>query len=149
VISNAERSALLARALRAQVAGDRDAMRDIYTDDVRAWTPALAVDSLARLQAEFDRRDEAFTDVVLEVVPLDVGGEFACAEWSVSMTHTGPFVVAAGAVVEPTGLRVSLNGVTVAEFRDDRICSLRQYWDEMTVFEQLGLLSDRSVPAAG
>jgi hypothetical protein len=27
----------------------------------------------------------------------------------------------------------------VAEFRDDRICSLRQYWDELSAYEQLGL----------
>ena len=27
---------------------------------------------------------------------------------------------------------------SVAEFRGDRICSLRQYWDELSVFDQLG-----------
>jgi hypothetical protein len=32
--------------------------------------------------------------------------------------------------------------VTVAEFRGDRICSLRQYWDELSLFEQLGLLPE-------
>jgi ketosteroid isomerase-like protein len=140
VTSNADRAAVLARSLQAQIGGDRDAMHEIYTEDVRAWTPALFVNSLAELQVEFERRDDAFSDVVLEVSPLDVGGPYACAEWSATMTHTGPLTVAAGAVVEPTGLRVSLNGVTVAEFRDDRICSLRQYWDELAVFEQLGLL---------
>jgi ketosteroid isomerase-like protein len=139
VISNAERSALLERALRAQIAGDRDAMNDIYTDDVRAWTPALSVSSLEQLQTEFDNLDDAFSDAVLDIASLDVGGAFACAEWSVSMTHTGPLAVADGAVVEPSGLRISLNGVTVAEFEGDRICSLRQYWDELTIFEQLGL----------
>jgi len=35
---------------------------------------------------------------------------------------------------------VTLHGITVAEFRSDRICSLRQYWDELDVFDQLGLL---------
>lgn len=45
-------------------------------------------------------------------------------------------VLAGGEVVEPTGTRITLNGVTVAEFRGDRICSIRQYWDELAVFEQ-------------
>ena len=36
-----------------------------------------------------------------------------------------------------------INGVTVAEFRDDRICSFRQYWDEFAVLEQLGALADQ------
>ena len=65
-----------------------------------------------------------------------------CAEWRITMTHTGPLAVRDGAIVEPTGRVVTINGVTVAEFRAGRICSLRQYWDELSVFEQLGLLHD-------
>ena len=57
-------------------------------------------------------------------------------------THTGPLVLAGGAVVQPAGTWITLNGATVAEFRGDRICSLRQYWDELAVFEQIGLMSD-------
>jgi hypothetical protein len=39
--------------------------------------------------------------------------------------------VADGKIVEPTGVRVTLNGITVAKFSGERICSLRQYWDEL------------------
>jgi ketosteroid isomerase-like protein len=88
------------------------------------------------------RLDHAFSDIDLDVAPLDVGGDFACAEWTVSMTHTGPLVLAGGEVAEPTGTRITLNGATVAEFRGDRICSLRQYWDELAAFEQIGLIAD-------
>jgi len=137
--SNAERAAILARALRARIAGDRAAIDEIYTDDVHAWTPALSVTSLVELRSEFDRQDDAFSEFAAEIVPLDVGGEYACAEWTVTMTHSGPLAVAGGAI-EPTGTRVTLNGVTVAEFRGERICSLRQYWDELAVFDQLGMV---------
>jgi SnoaL-like polyketide cyclase len=75
------------------------------------------------------------------VSPLDVGGDHACAEWTVTMTHTGTLTLADGLVVEPTGIRVTLHGATVAEFEGDRICSLRQYWDEFGVLEQLGVLA--------
>ena len=37
---------------------------------------------------------------------------------------------------------MTVYGVTVAEFRGDRIRSLRQHWDELTVYEQLGLVGD-------
>ncbi len=140
--SNAARATALMRALRAGLEGDPDALADLTTDDVRAWTPALAVSSRAELVAELERRDQAFSDVELEVAPLDVGGDYACAEWSVAMTHSGPLALAGGTVVEPTGIRVTANGVTVAEFRGDRICSVRQYWDELAVFEQIGLVVD-------
>ena len=137
--SNAARATTLMRALRAALEGDEGVLRDLYTDDVTAWTPALSASSLDELAAELERRDGAFSEIELEVVPLDVGGDYACAEWSVTMTHTGPLTLAGGDVLEPTGTRVTVNGATVAEFRGDRICSLRQYWDELAVFEQLGL----------
>jgi len=139
--SNADRATTLIRALRAGIDGDTGTIRDLCTEDVRAWTPALSAGSFTELAAELERRDHAFSDIDLEVAPLDVGGDYACAEWSVSMTHTGPLVLAGGEVAEPTGARITLNGATVAEFRDDRICSLRQYWDELAAFEQIGLIA--------
>ena len=113
--SNAARATALMRALEAGLAADGSAIRDLYTEDVKAWTPALSASSLGELVAEFDRRDQAFSDIELEVAPE---------------------------VVEPTGARITVNGATVAEFRGDRICSLRQYWDELAVFEQIGLMAD-------
>jgi ketosteroid isomerase-like protein len=140
--ANDARAATLARALEAGIRNDRAALEQLYTDDVVAWTPAFFAGSAKELLAALDERDDAFSDIDVDIRPLDVGGEFGCAEWEVSMTHTGPLVVAAGAVVEPTGVRITVHGATVAEFRGDQICSLRQYWDELTVFEQLGLLHD-------
>jgi ketosteroid isomerase-like protein len=130
------------RALRAGLEGDGDTLAELTTEDVVAWTPSQFVSSRADLIAEAERRDEAFSDVELEVAPLDVGGDYACAEWSVTMTHSGPLEMAGGAVVDPTGARIAVNGVTVAEFRGELICSVRQYWDELAVFDQLGLVSD-------
>ena len=114
---------------------------ELYTDDVKAWAPALSASSAAELAAEFERGDDAFSEIELELAPLDVAGNYACVEWSVTMTHTGPLTLPDGLMVEPTGLAVTINGATVAEFDGDRICSFRQYWDEFAVLEQLGLLS--------
>jgi ketosteroid isomerase-like protein len=135
---NATRASLLVRALRASITGDSAVIEVLYTPDVQAWSPWLTAGSAGDLAAEFERRDGTFSDIEVEVAPLDVGGEFACVEWTVSMTHTGPLTLADGAVVEPTGRRVTLNGVTVAEFQGDRICAFRQYCDELTILEQLG-----------
>jgi len=141
--SNAARAATLVRALSASIEGDSAVIGELYTDDVTAWAPALSAASAAELAVEFERRDTAFSDIELDVAPLDVGGAHACAEWTVRMTHSGKFALAGGVLIEPTGLRITIHGVTVAEFRGDRICSFRQYWDEFAVLEQLGVLSDR------
>jgi ketosteroid isomerase-like protein len=141
VTTNSARASTLARSLRASIEGDSSVVDELYTDDVKVWAPALSVSSARELGAEFERRDEVFSGIELEVAPLDVSGDYACAEWTVTMTHSGPLLLADGVVVEPTGIRITLNGVTVAEFEGDRICSLRQYWDEFGVLEQLGLLA--------
>ena len=142
--TNAARAAILARSLRASIEGDSGAVKELYTDDVKAWAPALSASSAAELAAEFERRDDAFSDIQLDVTPLDVGGDFACVEWSVTMTHSGPLTLPDDVVVESTGLAITINGATVAEFDGDRICSFRQYWDEFAVLEQLGVLSRAS-----
>jgi ketosteroid isomerase-like protein len=140
VTTNEERAAVLVRALRASIAGDASAIPALYTDDVKAWAPAMAVSSARELAAELERREDAFSDIDLEVTPLDVGGDYACAEWSVTVTHSGPLGLPDGTLIEPTGARLTLNGATIAEFLGARICSLRQYWDEFAVLEQLGVL---------
>jgi ketosteroid isomerase-like protein len=136
--SNSQRAAVLVRALRAGLDADIATLEAVTTDDVRTWTPTQATGSREELIAELGRRDNAFSDFDLEATPLDVGGDFACVEWSVAMTHTGSLIVGPDTVIEPTGTRVRVHGVTVAEFRDDRICSVRQYWDELTALDQLG-----------
>jgi ketosteroid isomerase-like protein len=139
--TNEARASTLARALRAGLAGDTQTVADVCTDDVRVWAPAITAGSRAELLDALDRRDAAFSDIDLEVTPLDVGGDFACVEWTVRMTHTGALELGDGARLEPSGEPVVIHGATIAEFDGDRICSLRQYWDEFTVLEQLGALS--------
>ncbi len=140
--SNEARAATLERALRAGIDRDAAALREVLTEDVRAWTPTLSTSSLTELVEELGRGDDAFTDLELTVVPLDVGGDHACIEWTVQMTHTGPLLLPDGTTADPSGTRVTVHGTTVAEFLDDRICAVRQYWNELTVLDQLPLGRD-------
>jgi len=137
--TNDARATTLVSALRAGIDGDRKVLEEVFTEDVRAWTPALATGSLPELIEELDQRGDVFSDIELNVEPLDVGGDYACVEWSVELTHTGPLSLDDDTSIEPTGVRITLHGITVAEFRGDRICALRQYWDESAVLDQLGV----------
>jgi hypothetical protein len=137
--SNATRATALERALEASVTGDSSAVAELYTEDVKGWTPSLSISCAAELAVEVEDRDEAFSDVDLELRPLDVAGDRAAVEWVVRLTHSGPIEIDE-MVVEPTGARVTLHGMTVAEFDGDRIRSFRQYWDEVELIEQLALV---------
>jgi ketosteroid isomerase-like protein len=140
--SNAERAAILARAIEASIEGDSSVIAELYSDDVEGWSPGLTVSSAVELAVELEDRDEALSDVVLDFRPLDVGGDQACIEWVATATHSGPLLSDDETVLEATGRRVTLQGVTVADFAGDRICAFRQYWDEVALLEQLDFLPD-------
>ena len=110
--SSADRAAVLVQAIEATVAGDSRVVRDIYADDVQGWSPVMAVSSAAELAVELEDRQEAFSDIDLEVTPLDVGDDQACVEWIATATHSGPLIVDEEVVIEPTGGRFTLRGVT-------------------------------------
>jgi ketosteroid isomerase-like protein len=142
--SNQVRATTLVRALHAAIERDRHTLHELLTADVQAWSPTLSTASLDELIDELEHRDNTFSDVDLDLAPLDVGGDYACVEWTVAMTHTGPITLTDDATIEPTGIRITLHGVTIAEFTDQQICSLRQYWDEHTILEQLGVSTRNS-----
>jgi ketosteroid isomerase-like protein len=145
--ASVDRVELLTRALHAMIGGDGAALRQLCTDDVKVWTPAVSTATRQALVTEIERRDEAFSDVSADVSPVPVSADVACAEWSITLTHSGSLSLPDGTSVEPTGLSVAIRGVSVAEFRGDRICALRQYWDELSLHEQLGLVPAPDQPA--
>jgi ketosteroid isomerase-like protein len=138
--SSNDRAAVLVQAIEATVTGDSRVVRELYADDVQGWSPVMTVSSAAELAVELEDRQEAFTDIELDVAPLDVGDDQACVEWIATATHSGPLVIDEDVVIEPTGGRFTLRGVTIADFEGDRIRAFRQYWDEVSLLEQLQLL---------
>ena len=74
-----------------------------------------------------------------EVTALDVGGDQACAEWIARFTHSGPLELNDDAI-EPTGSTCDDARRDGRGFEGDKICAFRQYWDEVALVEQLGLL---------
>ena len=138
--SSADRAAALVQAIEATVTGDSRVVCELYADDVQGWSPTMTVTSAAELAVELEDRQDAFSDIELDVTPLDVGDDQACVEWIATATHSGPLVVDEDVVIEPSGGRFTLRGVTVADFEGDRIRAFRQYWDEVSLLEQLQLL---------
>lgn len=122
--------------LHASVAGDGDTIAGLVTEDVIAWSPSLSVGSREELLAAMAPDDEAFSGVAVQVQGLDHVGDKAIAEWHLSADHTGPLVIDDDLVVDPTGRRLHLSGVTVAEFDGDRICAFRSYFDDLALVEQ-------------
>jgi ketosteroid isomerase-like protein len=131
------RKDVLLKALEAELGETATDLTKLCTDDVIGWSPYASVSGLPALAVLSALRELAFSNVVLLTRGLDEVGNKVFAEWVVEADHTGPYVIDDDAVIEPTGRRVKLAGVTVAEFRGEKIRSFRTYFDDLSLIEQL------------
>ena len=134
---NESRKDVLLKALEAEVGGASVDRATLFTDDVVGWSPIATVSGLTDLVELAADRETTFSNVVITFRGLDEVGNKAFAEWLVEADHTGPMVLGEDAVLEATGRRVRLAGVTVADFRGEKIRSFRTYFDDVSLIEQM------------
>jgi hypothetical protein len=139
-LTDADRAAQLIRAIEATVSGDTSAVSELFTAEVVGWSPPVRVSSREELAVELEDREDAFSELDLVVQPIAVQHDHGCVEWVATAVHSGPYPLDDARVIPPTGRRVTLHGVTVADFDGDRIRAFRHYWDEVELLDGLGLL---------
>jgi len=137
--SDTARADRLSRAIVAAITGDISEVEELFTHDVVGSGPAISVSSREELAIDIEERDGTFTDVEVALAPLEVSRGQACVEWVASAVHSGPLVLdeSRAGVPTPSGRRVRVRAVTVAEFEGDRICSFRSYWDDLPMLRAL------------
>jgi len=142
--TNQTRAETLIRAVEACITGDVSSLEELFTRDVVGSTPAITISSREELAIELEEHEDAFSGLELTANPLDVSGDQACVEWVASAVQSGPLLLddLGEAVLEPSGRRLELRGVTVAGFDGNQISTFRHYWDELSLLGELGLLDD-------
>ena len=131
------RKDVLLKALEAEVGGASVDPATLFTDDVVGWSPIASVSGLTDLVELAADRETTFSNVVIMFRGLDEVGNKAFAEWLIEADHTGPLDLGEDAVVEATGRHIQLAGVTVADFRGEKIRSFRTYFDDVSLIEQM------------
>jgi ketosteroid isomerase-like protein len=126
-------------ALEAAMTGDGTRVEHVYTDDVTGWSPTATTSSRLDLLANLHGHEGVFSDVQLALDAVDQVGDKVIAEWRLAGTHSGALQLD-DVRLDPTGDRVELSGVLIAEFEGNRIKRFRLYWDEVELLEELGLL---------
>jgi hypothetical protein len=121
-----QRSGRVLRAVTAMVSGDTSSVSELFTEDVFAASPTATVSSRVELAVELEDQDGDVSEVEVDLGPTVTAGDLVCAEWVASATHTG----VTSARARTPAQRITLRGVTVAEFEGERIRSLRHYWHE-------------------
>jgi len=131
------RAGVLQAALEACIRGDAAALPQYFTDDVSGWSPNMMVTSLTDLSETIADREDALSEVDIEIGAVDVFGDKGVVEYRVSAVFSGPFVITDDVVIEPNGRKLLLGAALVAEFTGNRISAFRNYFDDATLMEQM------------
>ena len=132
-----DRAEVLRRALEACIRGEVGPLPELFSKDVSGWSPNMLVTSLDELTETVADREDALTDVDVEVNSLDVFGNKGFVEYRVRAMFSGPFVIDDNTVIEPNGRELLLGAALVAEFTDGKISAFRNYFDEAALLEQM------------
>lgn len=134
----ADRAETLRRALEAGATGDVADLSELFTDDVSGWGPHMLVSSLDELKETLAAREDALSDVNIEINSLDVFGNKGFVEYRINAVFSGPFVLDEETTIEPTGDKILLGAALVADFSDDgKISAFRNYFDDAALLEQM------------
>jgi ketosteroid isomerase-like protein len=136
-MADSGRGDTLARAFEACVTGQTDGLSEFFTDDVSGWSPNMMVGSLDQLTKVVASRDDSLSDVAVAVQGVDAAGSKAFAEYVLTATHSGPWVVDEDVVIEPTGRELILAGTIAADFTDGKISAFRNYFDDAALLVQM------------
>jgi len=107
-----------------------------YVDPDGEWTGVDAV--LAHVKETFD----PFPGMSFETVAIYDGDGWAIAEGVVSGRNTGPLPMPDGSTLPATERDIKFGTVIVFELRDGVITAERNYWDNMALYAQLGLVPE-------
>jgi SnoaL-like domain len=131
------RGEVLRRALEACITGDVDALPEFFTADVSGWGPNMLVRSLDELTETVASREDALSDVGIEIDSLDVFGNKGFVEYRLNAVFSGPFALDEDTVIDPNGGKILLGAALVAEFSGDKISAFRNYFDDAALLEQM------------
>ena len=129
------------RIMDAYLAGDRDALVRLYAPDAVAEAPdAPRVEGGTAIADHLMSIKRAVPDLHRESTTRYESADTAIDEDFFIGTHTEALITDEGLEVPPTGRRVRLRECNIVTVRDGRAVSHRQYFDQLDLMSQLGLM---------
>lgn len=136
---------LMDRVTEAVMAGDLDALREIYAPDVVASTPdAGALNGLEAVLEWHRTFIEAFSDLDYRSERALETQECAIDQGDVIGTNTGQLQLPDGQSLPPTGKQITVRSVDIATVADGKIVRHDFYFDQLDMLTQLGLMEQET-----
>jgi steroid delta-isomerase-like uncharacterized protein len=120
---------------------DPNAMRSIYARDATITNPDSPDPmSVEQMIDGFDAALSSFPDAQVALGTVVVDGDNMAFEMTWTGTHRGPLAMPDGSELPPTGRTVSFGVSVMLEIREGLIHRERQYYDNLGVLDQLGVV---------
>ena len=123
-------------------AGDVEGLVNLYTEDATLVTPFGTFEGRAAIHEATSRDKAAFPDRAVTRDVIVEQGDTLAAEYTFVGTNAGPLAMPDGTELPPTGKRVEFKGMELLQFRDGKAVVDHDYWDNMAVAAQLGVLPE-------
>jgi steroid delta-isomerase-like uncharacterized protein len=143
VVTEVQKSDELVRLAREQIGafnkGDWELMRGILVSDPRyeEFGTDRKVEGPEQIIELFKGWKQAFPDAAGTVTSAFASGDEAAVEVTWKGTHTGPLTTAEG-TIPASGNTQETRGAVFYSFDGDKIKSMRQYFDSLTLMKQIG-----------
>jgi predicted ester cyclase len=128
------------RALSLYNAGDVDGFASQFSEHAVLQKPDGVAEGRAAIRDYWAHQKSTFPDCTLTPERVVEQGDTIVTEWTWVGTNMGPLVLRDGTQLPPTGKRIQLKGMELAQLRDGRICVYHMYWDGMAILMQLGVV---------
>ena len=122
--------------------GDWEAYGNLYAEDLHMVTPGFPEPTTGRdVRVKLAQGlVNAFPDARIEPLRSFGTGDWACIEVLFTGTHTGPMPGPDGTEIPPTNKVVRFPYCMVVKFKDGQVSELYEYYDQLTMLAQLGLM---------
>lgn len=127
---------------RSLEARDWETYGSVFAEDLNMVTPMLPGVSHGR-EARIQLVQgiyAPFPDGVVKIQRSFGRGDWACVEVLFTGTHTEPMAGPDGTEIPPTGKSIELPYCMVMKFKDGLVSELNEYYDQMSLMQQLGLM---------
>ncbi|MFC0865004.1 ester cyclase [Sphaerimonospora cavernae] len=120
---------------------DHDVERALrhFSSDAVLVSPIGVAEGHGEIAWYFEHLIKGFPDLGITVWHKVTCEDPMFTEWTMTGTHTGPFLLPRGEVLDGTGRRIAVRGCGACAVEDGLVITYRDYFDQLELYVQLGL----------
>lgn len=121
---------------------DFDAIADLVTDDFVQYGATREIHGAEGLRAYFESMLAAFPDADMKTHEVLADDKNVMFRFETSATNNGEIAFGDDEPIPATGKHATWDGMVLCRFEDGKIAETRLFIDNLSLYKQLGLLSE-------